>query len=675
MPHATRPGDLLGERYRLVDLLTESDGGRFWRAHDGVLERHVAIHAIRGDDARAPGLMEAARRSATVHDPRVLRVLDAEHTDEECYVVNEWGWGASLDIVVAGSGPLGARKAAWLVAEVADSVAVAHAAGVAHARLNPENVLVDRTGGIRIIGLGVDAALHGIDPAGPDAFERDIDDLAGLLYCALTARWAGPSDSLVPRAPHGGGTVLRPRQVRAGIPRPLDLVCDELLHTSPAGRHREPDAVDRSARGVADYLAAFVGDSTGMPEALLSSTPDVLPDEEQVVLPPVPVLLPHDADEPDEPAATAGDDDDTDDTGKLGRAVDLDAIEDPVVPGDEPVVADAPDGLGDPASVEEASVVDLPTEAGVPIFGEDDDVSWLERRATPAPPPPPFEAPPERPLFAPGPARTPRHPDGSRAAGRGNDEFWPWDTGAGPGTGGLPPRSFSGSGRSGGPGDDDSGEQAVVPGRTFLRLGVVIAVVVLVVVAVLVAVGIGRGGGDGEAAGDPTGSGRTSGTTASTTPAPSAQAAVLRGVTATAYDPQGDDGSENDDAAANAVDGDPETVWTTAGYNDQLGPPPGLKLGVGLLLDLGGVTSLDQVVVSFVGAPTSVSLYVTEERPASVLDLDPVTRGTADGGRLALDADGARGSYAVVWLTSLPAGDDGRFRGTVSEISVRGAAG
>ena len=36
---STRPGDVLAGRYRLIDLLTESGGGRFWRAHDNVLER------------------------------------------------------------------------------------------------------------------------------------------------------------------------------------------------------------------------------------------------------------------------------------------------------------------------------------------------------------------------------------------------------------------------------------------------------------------------------------------------------------------------------------------------------------------------------------------------------------------------------------------------------------
>ena len=109
MPSSIRPGDVLADRYRLVDLLTESGGGRFWRAHDRVLDRHVALHVIAEDDERAEALLEAARRSATVHDRRLLRVLDADRADGLCYVINEWGSGDSLDIMLAG-GP--ARPAA-----------------------------------------------------------------------------------------------------------------------------------------------------------------------------------------------------------------------------------------------------------------------------------------------------------------------------------------------------------------------------------------------------------------------------------------------------------------------------------------------------------------------------------------------------------------------------------
>ena len=53
MPGSTRAGDLLTGRYRLVDLLSEARGGRFWRAWDTVLSRAVAVHLIpEGDDLK-----------------------------------------------------------------------------------------------------------------------------------------------------------------------------------------------------------------------------------------------------------------------------------------------------------------------------------------------------------------------------------------------------------------------------------------------------------------------------------------------------------------------------------------------------------------------------------------------------------------------------------------------
>ena len=91
-------------------------------------------------------------------------------------------------------------------------------------------MVIDTSGAVRVIGWCVDAALHG-RPTGRVA--DDVADLAGLLYAALTGRWAGPSSSAVPPAPTDHGRVLRPRQVRAGIPRDLDTLCDEVLNPQP----------------------------------------------------------------------------------------------------------------------------------------------------------------------------------------------------------------------------------------------------------------------------------------------------------------------------------------------------------------------------------------------------------------------------------------------------------
>lgn len=633
MPYASRPGEILGDRYRLVDLLVENDGGRFWRAHDRILERHVAIHVIRAGDPRAPALMQAARRSATVNDRRVLRVLDAEIDDEVCYVVNEWGWGASLDIAVASKGPLTPRRAAWLVAEVAESVAVAHALGVGHGRLAPENVLVDRAGGVRLIGLCVDAALHGLAGEDPEAVRRgDVQDLAGLLYCALTGRWAGASESAVEPAPLAHGEVMRPRQVRAGIPRPLDALCDTILHAGS-----EPS---ESAQEVAELLAEFVGDPAGMPDSLLAAVPDVVPDTAQVVLPPVPEIVPH---HPEPPPAETGE--------------------------------------------------DRPTEAGMPIFGEnDDDVSWLERRSAPKPPPP-FDEPPERPLFAPEPADgTPARRARPDAEAPSSEGFWPWgDTGAQtttatatvPGTRASAKRSPTDTVRapatprvrSARPRPLPRADPASVvpaaalderePGRRWLLLAGSVVVVVLLVVAVVVGFGLDTGRDDARSEpGSPE--------TTDSAPAP-----VLRGLQAVALDPQGDDGDENNVDAPLAVDGDRATTWSTQGYDEQLGPN-GLKTGVGLTVDLGSVREIDRVVLHLERAPSTVELFVSDAAPDSVEGLQPVAEGTATGERLALevpatDAGSVTGRYLVVWFTSLPEDpSDGQFRGTLAEVTVRG---
>jgi hypothetical protein len=613
VPSSIRPGDVLADRYRLIDLLTESKGGRFWRAHDRVLERHVALHVIAEDDERADALLEAARRSATVHDRRLLRVLDADKANGLCYVVNEWGTGDSLDIMLATDGPLGSRRAAWLVSEVAASIAVGHEAGVAHGRLVPENVLIDHGGAVRLIGFAVDAAMYGLPPG---RVSTDVADLGGLLYSALTGKWPGTSRSDVPPAPIEQGRVLRPRQVRAGIPRPLDALCDEVINPYAGqwgARLRETHDV-ATAQGIADYLCSFVGDATGLAEA---------------------------------EAAAGHRDTDT---------ISLPALPDPPVRDEEPATPE-PEPEPEPEPAAPAASTELPTQAGLPIFDdENDDVSWLAARSDPVPPPPPFEDPPERPLFAPEPTsgnvvRTPRPGSVPKTAtSRGGPGYWPWDTGPGTGTGMTPAVED---------------EPEPVPGRRWLRLAGAIAACLLLLLAIVVAYNLGRGR-------TPLGAlpGTDDSPTPSTQPSSAGAAQVITGITASDFDPQGEPPDENPDLAPLAVDGDPATSWRTSTYAQNFGPA-GLKTGVGLVLDLGERRDVASVDLTFVGTPTAFSLYLTDEAPTGVKGLTPVGSGAADQehARVTLDTP-ASGRYLTVWLTSLPTVEDG-FRGEVAEVTVR----
>jgi serine/threonine protein kinase len=270
----TQSGDVLAGRYQLTDLLSESREGRFWRAQDAVLGRPVAVHVLDARDERAPRLMAAARNSAAVGDPRMLRVLDAAQTDQVAYVVNEWGEGSSLENALAAGGPLPPQQAAWIASEVADLLVLAHDQGHAHGRLNPEAVLLDDLGAVRVIGFGVDAALHGIDPDTRDSQRRDRVDAVGVLYAALTGKWAGETLSSMPPAPRDHGRVLRPRQVRAGVPRPLDDLCDRVLGSGA-------DMPPLTAAELHSALAGFSGEPTAP-----LNRPAAIDEETQAMAPP-----------------------------------------------------------------------------------------------------------------------------------------------------------------------------------------------------------------------------------------------------------------------------------------------------------------------------------------------------------------------------------------------------
>lgn len=643
MPMSMQAGDVLAERYRLDDLLAENGAGRFWRAHDLVLHRPVSVHILAAEDERADAVLEAARRAGPVINRRLLRVLDAEVADGRCYVVNEWGQGDSVDILLAREGPLPPRRAAWLVAEVADSLAEAHTAGLAHGRLAPENVLVDQHGQVRIIGFGVEAALRGLPPG---RISVDEIDLVALLYCTLTGKWAGISSSGLPPAPEVHGEVLRPRRVRAGIPRVLDALCDQVLNPqhTPSGT-----TTDHSAHAIRDLLHDYIGDLTGTHVPVSGGPVATLP------APTLPTASASAASSPDPETPTT--------------AVPVPSPD----PEPEPEPTDTPGEV--PTEVQPAvephvstASTDLPTQAGMPVFHDDDEVDWLRARAERPEPPPPLEELPPKPLFAPDPpagepVRRPRA--GSRAASA-NPEYWPWD--ASHDSGVRPVGRDTGSWGSGSwaedrwgtaDGLDDTGE---VPGRNWFRLAIIVGVCVLVMVAAVAAYQLGLKPPVPGLSDDPP----------TSSPSPTAAAPTpFTGLTADDFDPQGSEPrEENPDQVPNVLDGDPSTAWTTSSYLQNFGPA-GLKTGVGLVIDLGATKGVRQVVVTTEGGQTSLAAYVTSTAPTGIAGLTPV--GTASGtGDLTITVDEAvSGRFVTVWLTLLPSVGS-EFRGTISEVQVLG---
>lgn len=236
-PHVS--GDVLAGRYELADLVGESLGASNWRAVDLVLHRNVRIEMLPSDDPRGDNFLQAARDSTTVTDHRFLRVLDLLQDEDGVHVVvREWAKATPLSRLLAQS-PLPNQRAAAIVAEVAESLAHAHEHGLVHRRLTPHQVLLKESGAVRIVGLGVATALAPVDhqdsPADVAAYRAaDVAALGKLLYACLVSRWPGGHVDGLRAAPTEHGHLLRPRQVRAGVVREVDDICDRIIEP---GRH------------------------------------------------------------------------------------------------------------------------------------------------------------------------------------------------------------------------------------------------------------------------------------------------------------------------------------------------------------------------------------------------------------------------------------------------------
>ncbi len=263
-PAQLSAGTMLAGRYRLEELLAWTGASITWRAFDQVLSRSVVVHLLPHGDPRSADLLTAGRRAAGATDSRFLRVLDAVEEDGRTpdgtqigtYVVSEYADGQSLQHLLAAA-PLTGLESAWVIREVADALAGAHARGLYHRRLGPDMVIITPSGNIKIVGMLVEAALRPEEYTGrswsdDDLEAADVTALGRLLYACLVARWPGESEYGLPAGPEAAGTAqdnghpwLTPRQVRPGVSPTLDRICDQLL--SPVPRQRAERIVTAAA--------------------------------------------------------------------------------------------------------------------------------------------------------------------------------------------------------------------------------------------------------------------------------------------------------------------------------------------------------------------------------------------------------------------------------------------
>jgi serine/threonine-protein kinase len=254
------------DQYELLEVVGQGGMGRVYRARDTRLQREVAVKVLdprlAGSPKAAARFRREARLAASLHHPNVVTVHDCSPANADvCYLVTELIEGGSLRQRVSAGGL--AEEAALILLPVARALGAAHAQGVLHRDVKPDNILVDRSGGGATIKLGD----FGVALAASEPRVTTDGSLSGsVAYMApeqLEGQPCTPSSDVWSfgvtlfelvhgRLPFSGGSVGHlvaevltkdPAFGEEMLPRPLDEVLRRCLCRDPARRYVDGSAL------------------------------------------------------------------------------------------------------------------------------------------------------------------------------------------------------------------------------------------------------------------------------------------------------------------------------------------------------------------------------------------------------------------------------------------------
>lgn len=146
-------------RYRLDEPLGSGGMAVVYRGYDDELERPVAVKLLAdnlaADERFRRRFLREARLAAGLGHPNIVQVYDAGEHERRPYIVMEHVEGETVAELLAREGRLAPAPAAELAAQVAAGLAHAHAHGLIHRDVKPQNLLVERTGNVKIADFGI----------------------------------------------------------------------------------------------------------------------------------------------------------------------------------------------------------------------------------------------------------------------------------------------------------------------------------------------------------------------------------------------------------------------------------------------------------------------------------------------------------------------------------------
>ena len=155
------PDALVGQRighYRIESVLGVGGMGIVYLAHDEQLERKVALKLLPqllvADEAQLQRLIHEARTASALNHPNIVTIHEIGEVEGTHYIATEYIEGITLRERIA-RGMISPEAALDLASQIASALCVAHAAGIVHSDIKPENIMIRPDGYVKVLDFGI----------------------------------------------------------------------------------------------------------------------------------------------------------------------------------------------------------------------------------------------------------------------------------------------------------------------------------------------------------------------------------------------------------------------------------------------------------------------------------------------------------------------------------------
>jgi len=271
----------IGSKYRLLELIGAGGMGAVYLCEHTLMKRLVALKVLPVEKLDDPSSLERfhreARAVAALDHPNIVRAYDIDQHEKLHFLVMEYVDGNSLQDIIARHGPMDPIRAAHYMAQSAVGLQHAHELGMVHRDVKPGNLLLDRTGVIKVLDMGLarffnkqqdsvtekyddKCVLGTADYLSPEQavsstvdIRADIYSLGGTFYYMLTGQTPFPDGTIAAKlVAHQSRDPKAVEEYRADVPEAIIEVLHRMMAKEPEDRYQEPIEVAEALAEWAD---------------------------------------------------------------------------------------------------------------------------------------------------------------------------------------------------------------------------------------------------------------------------------------------------------------------------------------------------------------------------------------------------------------------------------------